>query len=134
MCQGGLVLEAAGLLLKCSKSSWPCANKLAAEEPYLCFISNAYRTIEKHPGSVRHIGYTIAYSYTGGTSSGQGPEVNCGHDVGVRVLRRCASGSTSGSAGSKTDPATCVQCHEDKTKGKAVHSAIAMGCTACHRD
>ena len=32
----------------------------------------------------------------------------------------------------KQDPATCVQCHEDKTKGKAVHSAIAMGCTTCH--
>lgn len=32
----------------------------------------------------------------------------------------------------KQDPATCIQCHEDKTKGKAVHSAIAMGCTSCH--
>jgi predicted CXXCH cytochrome family protein len=27
---------------------------------------------------------------------------------------------------------TCVQCHEDKAKGKAVHSAIAMGCLSCH--
>jgi len=26
----------------------------------------------------------------------------------------------------------CAQCHEDKTKGKFVHSAIAMGCTTCH--
>lgn len=33
----------------------------------------------------------------------------------------------------KQDPATCAQCHEDKTKGKAVHSAIAMGCTSCHQ-
>jgi predicted CXXCH cytochrome family protein len=32
----------------------------------------------------------------------------------------------------KADPSTCVACHEDKTKGKAVHSAIAMGCTSCH--
>ena len=32
----------------------------------------------------------------------------------------------------KADPSTCVQCHEDKTKGTAVHSAIAMGCTSCH--
>ncbi|HVN21614.1 MAG TPA: cytochrome c3 family protein, partial [Dongiaceae bacterium] len=32
----------------------------------------------------------------------------------------------------KTDTATCVQCHEDKIKGKAVHSAIAMGCMSCH--
>ena len=31
-----------------------------------------------------------------------------------------------------TDSATCVGCHEDKTKGKAVHSAIAAGCTSCH--
>ena len=28
--------------------------------------------------------------------------------------------------------ADCATCHEDKTKGKAVHSAISMGCTACH--
>jgi predicted CXXCH cytochrome family protein len=28
--------------------------------------------------------------------------------------------------------ADCASCHEDKTKGKNVHSAIAMGCTSCH--
>jgi len=32
----------------------------------------------------------------------------------------------------KADPSTCLTCHEDKTKGRSVHSAIAMGCTACH--
>lgn len=32
----------------------------------------------------------------------------------------------------KADASTCLQCHEDKTKGKSVHSAIAMGCTSCH--
>jgi len=32
----------------------------------------------------------------------------------------------------KADASTCLACHEDKTKGKAVHSAMAMGCTACH--
>src|SRR5579863_3337182 len=32
----------------------------------------------------------------------------------------------------KADSSTCIACHEDKTKGKAVHSAIAMGCTTCH--
>jgi len=32
----------------------------------------------------------------------------------------------------KADPATCLTCHEDKTKGKSVHSAMAMGCTSCH--
>jgi len=30
------------------------------------------------------------------------------------------------------DAATCVQCHENKTKGKSVHSAMQMGCLACH--
>ncbi len=32
----------------------------------------------------------------------------------------------------KADASTCLACHEDKTKGKSVHSAIAMGCTSCH--
>jgi predicted CXXCH cytochrome family protein len=32
----------------------------------------------------------------------------------------------------KADPSTCLTCHENKTKGKSVHSAIAMGCTSCH--
>ncbi len=32
----------------------------------------------------------------------------------------------------KVDGATCLQCHEDKTKGKAIHSAIANGCLSCH--
>ncbi|HYG98465.1 MAG TPA: cytochrome c3 family protein [Terriglobales bacterium] len=32
----------------------------------------------------------------------------------------------------KTDAAKCLECHEDKSKGKAVHSAIATGCTSCH--
>jgi predicted CXXCH cytochrome family protein len=31
-----------------------------------------------------------------------------------------------------TDAAKCIECHEDKSKGKAVHSAIAMGCMSCH--
>lgn len=31
-----------------------------------------------------------------------------------------------------TDAAKCLECHEDKTKGKAVHSAIATGCLTCH--
>jgi predicted CXXCH cytochrome family protein len=32
----------------------------------------------------------------------------------------------------KADSAICLSCHEDKTKGKSVHSAIAMGCLSCH--
>ena len=30
------------------------------------------------------------------------------------------------------DAAKCMECHEDKTKAKFVHSAIAAGCTSCH--
>jgi predicted CXXCH cytochrome family protein len=30
------------------------------------------------------------------------------------------------------DTAKCIECHEDKSKGKSVHSAIAMGCLTCH--
>ena len=32
----------------------------------------------------------------------------------------------------KTDGAKCIECHADKSKGKSVHSAIAMGCLSCH--
>ena len=31
-----------------------------------------------------------------------------------------------------SDAAKCIECHADKTKGKAVHSAIATGCLSCH--
>lgn len=31
-----------------------------------------------------------------------------------------------------TDAKKCLECHEEKTKGKSVHSAMAMGCFACH--
>ena len=31
-----------------------------------------------------------------------------------------------------TDPAKCLECHQDKNKGKAVHSAMAAGCMSCH--
>ena len=31
-----------------------------------------------------------------------------------------------------TDAAKCLECHAEKSKGKAVHSAIAMGCLSCH--
>ena len=32
-----------------------------------------------------------------------------------------------------TDSAKCIECHEDKAKGKFVHSAVATGCTSCHQ-
>lgn len=31
-----------------------------------------------------------------------------------------------------TDAAKCLECHDDKTKGKSVHSAISLGCLSCH--
>lgn len=30
------------------------------------------------------------------------------------------------------DASKCLECHEDKTKGKSVHSAMATGCLSCH--
>lgn len=32
----------------------------------------------------------------------------------------------------KTDSAKCVECHDDRTKGKFVHSAMGKGCLSCH--
>jgi len=32
----------------------------------------------------------------------------------------------------KSDPSVCAECHSDKTEGKNVHTAIAMGCLTCH--
>jgi predicted CXXCH cytochrome family protein len=31
-----------------------------------------------------------------------------------------------------TDSAKCIECHEEKGKGKVVHGAVAAGCTSCH--
>src|ERR1035437_6895876 len=31
-----------------------------------------------------------------------------------------------------TDTPMCLECHENKGKGKAVHSAISTGCKSCH--
>jgi predicted CXXCH cytochrome family protein len=31
------------------------------------------------------------------------------------------------------DSSACLACHADKTKGKSVHSAMAMGCLSCHQ-
>ena len=30
------------------------------------------------------------------------------------------------------DTPQCIECHEDKTKGKDVHPAVGMGCMICH--
>jgi len=32
----------------------------------------------------------------------------------------------------KTDSAKCLECHDDKNKGKHVHTAVAAGCLSCH--
>jgi predicted CXXCH cytochrome family protein len=31
-----------------------------------------------------------------------------------------------------TDAAKCLECHDDKTKGKSVHTAMGTGCLSCH--
>jgi predicted CXXCH cytochrome family protein len=33
---------------------------------------------------------------------------------------------------SATGGETCLDCHEELSKGKAVHQAVSMGCTTCH--
>src|SRR6516225_2586649 len=30
------------------------------------------------------------------------------------------------------DSSTCLQCHEEKSKGKFVHTAMHIGCLSCH--
>jgi len=32
----------------------------------------------------------------------------------------------------KIDSAKCLECHDEKAKGKSVHTAVATGCTSCH--
>ena len=44
----------------------------------------------------------------------------------------CAAATHPVPLDKNTDSAKCIECHEDKAKGKAVHSAIATGCTSCH--
>ena len=34
--------------------------------------------------------------------------------------------------GASIDPAKCIQCHADVTKGKFVHAAMGKGCLSCH--
>ena len=31
-----------------------------------------------------------------------------------------------------TDTPQCIECHEDKTKGKNIHPAVGLGCLTCH--
>ena len=30
------------------------------------------------------------------------------------------------------DGAKCLECHEEKSQGKSVHSAVKVGCLSCH--
>jgi predicted CXXCH cytochrome family protein len=59
----------------------------------------------------------------------------------LKVLVTLVLCITASSAWAKTHPvpldknvdsAKCLECHEDKSKGKFVHSAIATGCLSCH--
>ena len=71
------------------------------------------------------------------------PAANCGGDVlGIHMLvffalvalliSRATAAVHPVPLDPKTDGAKCIECHGDKAKGKAVHSAIAMGCMSCH--
>jgi predicted CXXCH cytochrome family protein len=54
----------------------------------------------------------------------------------IRLLMLLLAGGTPLVAAKHPVPlekdADCATCHQEKTKGKAVHSAIALGCTTCH--
>ncbi len=50
----------------------------------------------------------------------------------VFLVKSAAAGEHPVPLEKNTDAAKCLECHEEKSKGKHVHSAIAMGCTACH--
>lgn len=45
---------------------------------------------------------------------------------------RCVAGIHPVPLDKNVDSAKCLECHEDKSKGKAVHTAIATGCLSCH--
>jgi len=48
------------------------------------------------------------------------------------MLSGAALATTHPFLDSKADDAKCLECHAAKAKGKAVHSAIAIGCSVCH--
>ena len=54
----------------------------------------------------------------------------------VAILALCSKSLRAGEhpvpLEKNVDAAKCLECHDDKAKGKHVHSAIAMGCTTCH--
>ena len=52
--------------------------------------------------------------------------------AGVLLVSRAAAAKHPVPLDPKADTSTCLACHEDKSKGKSVHSAMAMGCTSCH--
>jgi cytochrome c553 len=68
------------------------------------------------------------------SSPGTNPELSA---LGCFIVVVMLAGSASAAKhpvplDPKADTSTCLACHEDKTKGKSVHSAMAMGCTSCH--
>ncbi len=52
--------------------------------------------------------------------------------LAIAVAPRSFAGKHPVPLEAKTDDAACVQCHEDKSKGKVVHPAVGMGCLTCH--
>src|SRR5437899_13096792 len=48
------------------------------------------------------------------------------------MLSGAALAITHPSLDPKADDSKCLECHAAKAKGKAVHSAIAIGCSSCH--
>jgi predicted CXXCH cytochrome family protein len=61
-----------------------------------------------------------------------------GMHIGVCIALAAILGARAGAAvhpvplDKNVDSAKCLECHDDKTKGKSVHSAMATGCLSCH--
>jgi len=74
-------------------------------------------------------------------SIGAGPHLLshrlAGHAVALAVMVLLCASSTRADIhpvplDKNTDSAKCLECHEDKGKGKTVHAAVTAGCTSCH--
>jgi len=59
-------------------------------------------------------------------------QVFCAGLVSLALVRPVTAAKHPVPLDRNVDAAKCLECHADKTKGKAVHSAMKMGCLSCH--
>src|SRR5437016_4516785 len=82
------------------------------------------------PGRLPSRNRTRAADYNG--SEAMKPQVHRLAIMLLLMLSGAALATTHPFLDSKADDAKCLECHAAKAKGKAVHSAIAIGCSVCH--